>query len=190
MLACLGLLILLHVGRARLAVDALYFEIRLEVSLLHLQQHQFARERHHADVVARLRFNSHNVALLQVEVVVVAVKALAGVFELHLNKVRCVNITRHISQIVVRVELVVAASAAIGRQSAQVAIAPFAKVASFAVAVVLAASRAAVARAVQASVRLVQCVVCGVCGYVVILSHFMIEGFGQTTLFAFIESAA
>ena len=109
-----GLFVLLQVSRSRLAVDTAHLNALLQVGLLHLEQHQAAGQGDHADVVAGLCLNGHHVALLQVKVVVIAVKALARVLELYLDKVGGRQVARHIGQVVIRVELPVAASAAFG----------------------------------------------------------------------------
>ena len=86
-LACLGLAVFVHVHLACQSVDALDVVLALQVGLLHLQLHQSARERHHADVVSGAGLDGHDVALLQRQVVHVVVVSLAGVLELHLDQV-------------------------------------------------------------------------------------------------------
>ena len=55
--------------------------------------------------MTRISLNSHNVALLQVELVHVVIVALAGMLELHLHQVCRIYVSRHVSQPVVGVQL-------------------------------------------------------------------------------------
>ncbi len=118
-LACLGFFVFFHVAGACLAVYALYFGALLEVGLLHLQQHEFSSEGHNAYVVSRLCFHGYGVAFGEVDVVVVAVESLSGVFKLHFHVVCHVVVAGHVGEVVERVELVVGASASAGCYAAE-----------------------------------------------------------------------
>ena len=117
-LAGLGLAELVHVNLAGNAVDAPDVVGRLQVSLFQLQLHQTACQRHHADVVAGVCLDGHDVALLQRQVVHVVVIALAGVLELHLHEVGRFLVARHVGQPVVGVELAVLSAYCLVAESA------------------------------------------------------------------------
>ena len=104
MLAALGLGILLHIHGTCLAVDAAHGGIVLHTNLLHLQQHKAAREGDGADVVPRAGLDSHDVALVEVEVVAVEVVALAGVLELDFDVVCLLQVARGVGKVVIDVE--------------------------------------------------------------------------------------
>ena len=89
------------------AVDALDIVGRFQVGLLHLEFHQTSGERHHTDVVTRTCLHSHDVALLQVEVVHIVVISLTGMLELYFHEVGGVLVARHVSQPVVGIQLAV-----------------------------------------------------------------------------------
>ena len=52
-------------------------------------------------------FYSHDVTLLQVKIVDIVIVTLTSILELNLNKVSCLVVSRHVSQPVERVQLVV-----------------------------------------------------------------------------------
>ena len=106
-LAPLSLAAFVQVGLARYTVYAPYLVGRLQIGFLYLHLHEPSRERHHTDVVSRISFYSHNVALLQVKTVHIVVVTLAGVLELHLNQVGAELVSRHVGQPVVCVQLAV-----------------------------------------------------------------------------------
>ena len=118
MLFGLGLLVFLHVRRLYLPIDVPYFRVCLQVSLLHLEQGQFPRHGHRADVVSRSRLHCHDIPLHQRQLVVVMVVSLPGILELHLHDVREVVVAWYVCQIVVVVELSVTQSASIAVKSA------------------------------------------------------------------------
>ena len=92
-----GLLPLFDVVGFGLAVDLLVFAVvGVESRAAHLARHQVARERHDADVVARRRFDGHDVAPFEVEVVDVLVERTAGVLETHLD-----DVARHVDRVLV-----------------------------------------------------------------------------------------
>ena len=107
MLPGLGFLVFLHVHLTRYAVDALDVVGTLQVGFLQLQIHQPSGQRHHADVMTRVGFYGHDVALLQIQFVDVMVVAFAGVLELHFHEVGSVHVARHVGQPVVGVQLTV-----------------------------------------------------------------------------------
>ena len=92
-----GLLPLFDIVGFGLAVDLLVFAVvGVESRAAHLARHQVARERHDADVVARRRFDGHDVAPFEVEVVDVLVERTAGVLETHLD-----DVARHVDRVLV-----------------------------------------------------------------------------------------
>ena len=91
---------------------------------MHLQQHQFTGQRNDANIVTWLCFDGHDVAFFERQMVVVAVKTLSRVFELHLDEVSGIKVTRHVGQIVESIELAVAASASGCCNASQGCIAP------------------------------------------------------------------
>ena len=106
-LACLRLVILVHIHLACQSVDALDIIGTLQVGLLDLQRHQSACQRHHADIMTRTGLHGHDVTLLQGQVVHIVVVALAGVLELHLHQVGRLQVARHVGQPVVCIQLTV-----------------------------------------------------------------------------------
>ena len=106
-LTSLGLVVFIHVNGFGNTVDALNVISRFQVGLFHLQAHQTAGQRHHADIVTGIGLNSHNVAFLQVQVVHIVVVTLAGILKLNLHQVGALGIARHIGQPVVGVQLVI-----------------------------------------------------------------------------------
>ena len=90
-----GLLPLFDVVGLGLAVDLLVFAVEgVETRAAHLPRHEVARERHHADVVARRRLDSHDVAPFEGQVVGVLVERAAGVLEAHLD-----HVGRHVDRV-------------------------------------------------------------------------------------------
>ena len=110
MLAALGFLILLHIYGTCYAIDTLDVIGGLQVCLLQLQLHQTSCQRDNTDVVTRVGLYRHDVALLQVKLVDIVVIALSRVFELHFHEVGGIDISWHVSQPVVGVELSVLTS--------------------------------------------------------------------------------
>ena len=104
-LTCLRFAEFVHVYLTGNAVNALNVVGTLQVSLLQLQLHQSASERHHADVVTWVGLYGHDVTLLQRQVVHVMVISLAGMFELHFHQVGRFCIARDVGQPVVGVQL-------------------------------------------------------------------------------------
>ncbi len=104
-LAGAGFLILLQVVGTRLAEDAAYLGIGLDVGLAHLQTHECAGERHLAYVVARRGLDSHHVADGQVNVGRVLVIPFSGILELDLDHVIVGIATGNVGQIVEAVQL-------------------------------------------------------------------------------------
>ena len=121
-LAALSLLPPVDVVLPCYAVDASDVVARLEVGFLQLQLDEPSCERHHTDVVSGIGFHSHDVALLELQVVDVVVIALSGVLELHLDEVGVVVVSRHVGQPVVGVELLVLPSAGSAAESAVAAV--------------------------------------------------------------------
>ena len=123
-LSRLGLVILLHVGRTCLAIDTTNLGAGLEICLLHLQQDETAGQRDNADVVTGLRLDSHNVALDEVKVIIVAIEPLARVLELNFNIVGRIQIAGNARQIVIDVQLVVASAATAGIKGGKIFVPP------------------------------------------------------------------
>jgi hypothetical protein len=65
------------------------------------------------------RFHGHDVALRQIEVIVVAEVSLACIFELNLHHIGEFSIAWHVGQIVVCIELLVLPSAPFGAEASQ-----------------------------------------------------------------------
>ena len=101
----LRFLVLLDVGRPGLAVDAAYLLVALEVGLLHLQGHQFACERHCANVMTGVRLHGHHITFLQRQVVDIVVIPFPGILKLHLHQVGGFVVAWDIGQIVIHIEL-------------------------------------------------------------------------------------
>ena len=92
------------------AVDALDIILRLEVCLLDLQLHESAGECNHANVMTRICFHGHDVALSQVEVIHIVIISFSGILELHLYEVGAFSVSWHVGKPVVCVELFVLSS--------------------------------------------------------------------------------
>ena len=102
-----------------LAVDTTDFGAGFQAGLLHLQGHKASGEGDCADVVTGIGFNGNDVALHEVEAVVVAIVAFAGVLELDFHEVGSLVIARNIAQVIIGIELLVAATASARRKTTQ-----------------------------------------------------------------------
>ena len=110
MFQTLRLLEFVDVGLARYAIDAADVVSTLQVRLLQLHVHQSSCQRHHTDVVTRVRLYGHDVTLLQRQIVHIVVIALACMLELYLHQIRCVGIPWHVGQPVVGIQLTILTS--------------------------------------------------------------------------------
>ena len=105
MLACLRLLVFLHIHGACLAIDTFDVIHVLGGETLHLQEHEFARHCHRSDVMSRRSLHSNNVSLFQRQVIAVVVVPLTGVLELHFHQVRRLSVVGDVCQIVKDIQL-------------------------------------------------------------------------------------
>ena len=107
------------VDGACLAVDTTDFGAGFQAGLLHLQGHKASGEGDRADVVTGIGLNGDDVALHKVETVVVAVVAFARILELDFHEVGSLVIARNIAQVIIGIELLVAATASARRKTTQ-----------------------------------------------------------------------
>ena len=111
MLPALGLVELVDVHLAGLPVYLLQLCARLGVGLLELERHEAASHGDCANVVSRISFHSHNVALGELQFIGVEEVTLARWLELHLHYVACCRVVGQVSEPVVRIEFVGALAA-------------------------------------------------------------------------------
>lgn len=78
--------------------------LRAHVGAAHLNFHELSGKRHGSDVVTGRSLHSHNIADGQLKVGGVAVKALAGVLELHLDNVAVGHSAGNVGEPVVALE--------------------------------------------------------------------------------------
>ena len=122
MLAALCFLAFVEVYLLGNAIDALDVVLRLEICLLQLQFHESTGECNHTDVVTRVGFHSHYVALFEVEVIHIMVISLSGILELHFYEVGALGITWHVCEPVVCVQLSVLSSHRLAAESSVAAV--------------------------------------------------------------------
>ena len=103
-------------------VDTLDIILRLEVCLLNLEFYQSSGQRNHTDVVTRVSFHSHYIALFEVQVVHIMVISLSGILELHFHKVGAFCVTWYVCEPVVCVQLSVLSSYALSAQTTVAAV--------------------------------------------------------------------
>ena len=106
-LACLCLIILIHIHVASKAIYALYIVSRLEVCFLYLHDGETAGKRNNTDIVTWCGFNGNPVAFFQVKSVDIVVVCLTCILKLYLYKVSTLIIAGNICEPVVHVELMV-----------------------------------------------------------------------------------
>ena len=123
-LACLCFLILVEVDLTSLTIDASDGSAWLERTFLHLKNNQLSCESHHTYIMTWLCFHCYDIPLLKVKVIIISIVALTGVFELYFHIVGNILITGHVGQVVVDIELMVAASTPFMSNAAQRSISP------------------------------------------------------------------
>ena len=96
MFASLCLLAFVKVYLLGDTIDAFDIILRLEICLLQLQFYESAGECNHTDVVTRVSFHSHYIALFEVQVVHIMVISLSGILELHFHKVGAFCVTWYV----------------------------------------------------------------------------------------------
>ena len=118
MFLCFRFVEFLHIHRFCFPVDSLYFNISLEVGLLHLQRDESSRQGYDADVMSRSSFYGNDVSLFQFDLVAVAVIAFSGVFKLHFHHITLFRVAWYVCQPIVSVQFLILSGASFAAKTA------------------------------------------------------------------------